>query len=293
MRLVRCADGRREVFGALHIGGTDVIDLTSAWPGISDLLRLIEASDGRPEEFVSANSPIDAPRLPLTAVRLLAPIATPQKFLAIGGNYLSHRGESAAAAQAASAGQIWFNKQVGCIADPFGSVLKPEGTDQLDYEGELGVVIGRRCRNVAAEDVARHITGYLVCNDVSVRDWQAQSPTATLGKSFDTHGPIGPWITTFDEVGIKPDLAIRTWVNGELRQDARTSEMCFSVAEMVSHVSSRCTLEPGDVLATGTPAGIGKAFDPPRYLNAGDLVSVEIELLGRIENRIVDLAASS
>jgi 2-keto-4-pentenoate hydratase/2-oxohepta-3-ene-1,7-dioic acid hydratase in catechol pathway len=223
----------------------------------------------------------------LESVQLLAPIPKPEKYLALGGNYRSHRAESAAAAQAAKSGQIWFNKQVGCITGPFDDVWKPAGSQKVDYEGELGVVIGRRCRDTGIDAALDHVAAYCVCNDVSIRDWQAQAPTATLGKSFDTHGPIGPWLTTSDGFGGHPDLMLRTWVNGGLRQQARTSDMVADIAEMIVELSMKCTLEPGDVLATGTPAGIGKAMNPPTFLQVGDVVKIEIERLGTIENRIV------
>ena len=128
----------------------------------------------------------------------------------------------------------------------------------------------------------------MVCNDVSVRDWQASSPTGTLGKSFDTHGPCGPWITTADEIADHGNLALRTWVDGELRQDGNTSEMLSELGDMIAWLSAVFTLEPGDILCTGTPFGTGQGFEPPRFLTAGQTVRVEIEKLGAIENRVID-----
>jgi 2-keto-4-pentenoate hydratase/2-oxohepta-3-ene-1,7-dioic acid hydratase in catechol pathway len=149
------------------------------------------------------------------------------------------------------------------------------------------VVIGRRCRNISAEQAREVIAGYMVCNDVSVRDIQRQSPTATLGKSFDTHGPIGPWLVTADEIADPQALLVRTFVNGELRQAGRTSEMRFTIYEQIAELARVFTLEPGDILATGTPAGVAAAMQPPKYLKAGDVVRVEIESIGFIENRFV------
>lgn len=131
------------------------------------------------------------------------------------------------------------------------------------------------------------VAGYLVVNDVSVREWQRRSPTFTLGKSFDTHGPIGPWVLTRDEVPAPQDLRLRTWVNGELRQDGSTSEMVVPIAEQIAYLSQSTTLEVGDVITTGTPAGVGAGFDPPRWLVPGDVVRVEIDGVGAIENRVV------
>ena len=160
----------------------------------------------------------------------------------------------------------------------------------MDYEGELGVVIGRRCRHVAAADAMAVVAGYVVVNDLSVRDWQLRSPTHTLGKSFDTHGPFGPWLVTRDEVPDPHALRLRTWVNGELRQDGHTSEMIHRIEDMVAELSTAFTLEPGDVLTTGSPAGVGALMDPPRYLAPGDRVRVEIEGLGHIENPVIEEA---
>ncbi len=158
----------------------------------------------------------------------------------------------------------------------------------VDYEGELGMVVGRRCRHVPAAKAFDVITGFLVVDDVSVRDWQWRTPTMMMGKGFDTHGPTGPWIVTPDELGDPQDLSIRTRVNGELRQDGRTSEMIFTCAEMVEHLSAAFTLEPGMVITTGTPAGVAAAGRPPRWLRAGDTVSVEVEGIGTLTNPVVD-----
>jgi 2-keto-4-pentenoate hydratase/2-oxohepta-3-ene-1,7-dioic acid hydratase in catechol pathway len=183
--------------------------------------------------------------------------------------------------------QIWFNKQVTCISGPYDPIHLPSVARELDYEGELAIVIGRRARHVRKRDAASVIAGFMVCNDVSVRDWQRRSPTAMLGKSFDTHGPTGPWLTTADAVPNSGSLRIRTWVDGELRQEGSTSELIYSFGEMLEELSTVFTLEPGDILATGTPVGSGSSFSPPRYLAAGQSVRVEIEGLGHIENRVI------
>ena len=149
-------------------------------------------------------------------------------------------------------------------------------------------MIGRRCRHVPKERAFEVIAGYLVVNDVSVRDWQLRTPTMTMGKSFDTHCPLGPWITTSDSVDDPHSLGIRTWVNGELRQDSNTKKLIYGCDELVEHLSTAFTLEPGDVIATGTPAGVGFVMKPPRYLTPGDEVRIEIEGLGRIENPVIE-----
>jgi 2-keto-4-pentenoate hydratase/2-oxohepta-3-ene-1,7-dioic acid hydratase in catechol pathway len=228
------------------------------------------------------------PRLPLADVVLEAPVLRPPEFLAIGLNYADHVKE---AGLETPQFPLFFNKQSACVTGPFAPVHLPRVSDKLDYEGELGFVIGRRCRHVPRERAHEVIAGYLVVNDVSVRDWQFKAPTWTLGKSFDTHGPIGPWLTTADEVGDPHQLGIRTWVNGEERQHSNTREFIFTCWDMVATLSTVFTLEPGLVVATGTPAGVG---GPRRmYLKAGDVVRVEIERLGAIENRVVPEPATT
>ena len=157
---------------------------------------------------------------------------------------------------------IFFNKQATCVVGPGDDVHMPRVSNLLDYEGELAIVIGERCRHVPEERAHEVIAGYTIANDVSVRDWQLRTPTMTMGKSFDTHGPLGPWIVTADELGDPHALQIRTWVNDELRQDGNTREMIFDCFEQVAHLSEAFTLEPGDVIATGTPAGIGAVRQP-------------------------------
>ena len=157
---------------------------------------------------------------------------------------------------------MFFNKQVTCVVGPDDDVHMPRVSNLLDYEGELAVVIGTRCRHVPADRAHEVIAGYTIANDVSVRDWQVRTPTMTMGKSFDTHGPLGPWIVTPDELGDPHDLAIRTYVNDELRQDGNTREMIYDCYQQVAHLSEAFTLEPGDVIATGTPAGIGAVRQP-------------------------------
>jgi len=224
-------------------------------------------------------------RLPLADVRLEAPVPRPPKFLAVGLNYADHVAESGAERPVVP---TIFNKQSTCVVGPYDAIERPRVSQLLDYEGELGFVIGRRCRHVPRARAAEVIAGWVVMNDVTVRDWQLRVPTWTMGKSFDTHGPMGPWIVTADELGDPHELGIRTWVNGELRQDSNTKELIFDCFALVEHLSTAFTLEPGDVVATGTPGGIGMAMRPPRFLAPGDMVRVEIERIGHIENRVVD-----
>jgi 2-keto-4-pentenoate hydratase/2-oxohepta-3-ene-1,7-dioic acid hydratase in catechol pathway len=228
--------------------------------------------------------PADGPRLLLEDVRLAPPIPRPPKFLAIGLNYAAHVEESGMKAPEVP---LFFNKQSTCVIGPGDGIEIPRASSMVDYEGELAFVIGRRCRHVSADDAPDVIAGYTIVNDVSVRDWQLRTPTMTMGKSFDTHGPTGPWIVTADELGDPHGLRLRTWVNDELRQDASTDDLIFNCFEQVEHLSTAFTLEVGDLVATGTPAGVGMAMQPPQWLQAGDVVRIEIDGIGVLENPVV------
>jgi 2-keto-4-pentenoate hydratase/2-oxohepta-3-ene-1,7-dioic acid hydratase in catechol pathway len=225
-------------------------------------------------------------RHPLADVRLLAPVQ-PRKFLGIGLNYADHIAESG---MEAPEFPVFFNKQATCVVGPGDDVHMPRVSNLLDYEGELAIVIGKRCRHVPVERAHDVIAGYTIANDLSVRDWQLRTPTMTMGKSFDTHGPLGPWLVSADELGDPHALPIRTYVNDELRQDGNTSEMIYNCFQQVAHLSEAFTLEPGDVIATGTPAGVGAVVQPfpDGLLKVGDTVRVEIEGIGWLSNTVVD-----
>jgi 2-keto-4-pentenoate hydratase/2-oxohepta-3-ene-1,7-dioic acid hydratase in catechol pathway len=271
-------DGKTEL-GIVRDGG--IIGLREVGLGYPDVLALIAAGDEALED-IRRRTASAAPRYRVEDVRLLAPLR-PGKYLAIGMNYAKHVAEMGHAERPKY--QYWFNKQSTCINGPF-DPIDPGVTEMLDYEVELGVVIGRAAKGVKAADALGHVFGYCVANDVSARDWQKHSPTFTMGKSFDTHGPIGPWIVTADEIPDPQTLLLRCLVNGEVRQQSNTSDMSFTVAEQIEYLSTAFTLEPGDLLATGTPEGVGAAMNPPRFLKAGDVVRCEIDGIGAIENRV-------
>jgi 2-keto-4-pentenoate hydratase/2-oxohepta-3-ene-1,7-dioic acid hydratase in catechol pathway len=222
----------------------------------------------------------------LEEIRLLAPVL-PRKYLAIGLNYADHIAESG---MDAPAFPVFFNKQVTCVVGPHEHVHMPRVSNLLDYEGELALVIGTRCRHVPVESAHEVIAGYTIANDVTVRDWQLRTPTMTIGKSFDTHGPLGPWLVTPDELGDPHGLTLKTYVNDELRQNSNTREMIYDCYQQVSHLSEAFTLEPGDVIATGTPAGIGAVRQPfpAGLLKVGDVVRIEIEGIGELRNTVVE-----
>jgi 2-keto-4-pentenoate hydratase/2-oxohepta-3-ene-1,7-dioic acid hydratase in catechol pathway len=224
-----------------------------------------------------------APRLPLDAVRLRAPIARPGKILAIGKNYHAHNKEMGSEAPAS---QLWFNKQTTAVAGPYDPLPYPKGATQLDYEGELVAVIGRTARHVAREDALSYVAGLCVGCDFSERVWQSKSATFILGKGQDGFAPFGPWLTTPDEAGPIEEMTVRTWVNGEIRQQDSCASMIHSLADQIAEVSSCMTLEPGDVIFTGTPAGVAAGMKPQAWLKPGDLVRIEITGLGALEIRI-------
>jgi 2-keto-4-pentenoate hydratase/2-oxohepta-3-ene-1,7-dioic acid hydratase in catechol pathway len=265
-----------------------VLDLSRALPSLPRTMRELLALGPSALDAVRHAAAAHDSLLPLDGVALEAPVPDPRKFLAIGMNYRDHIEESARKGIRAPETQIWFNKQVSCVHGPYAAVHRPRLSAMLDYEVELCVVIGQRCRLVSEADALSVVAGYTIANDFSVRDVQWASPTWTLGKSFDTHGPIGPWLVTADEVPDPQSLRLRLTVNGELRQDNSTALMLYGVRQQIAHLSRIMTLEPGDLLATGTPMGVGAGREPPVYLKAGDVVRAEITGLGHLENRVID-----
>ena len=223
-------------------------------------------------------------RIPLFDVKLEAPVPRPGKYLAISLNYADHIAETG---KERPEYPSFFTKQSTCVIGNGDAIQRPKVSDKLDYEGELAFVIGRRCRHVPVAKARDVIAGYTVANDVSVRDWQARSPTMMIGKSFDTAGPIGPWIVTSDEISDPHHLTLKTWVDDELRQQANTRQMLFNCYEMVAYLTEAMTLEPGDIISTGTPAGVGVRMQPRGYLKPGQVVRVEIESIGQLVNPVI------
>ena len=260
-----------------------MVDLAAAAPDLPrDMIGLLKAGDAAMARAREAAK--GAKAIPLADVTLRAPVPNPGKVLAIGLNYRDHVEESG---MALPEHQVWFNKQHNCINDPYAPINMPSVSHMLDYEAEMCFVIGKRCKHVPAERAHEVIAGYFVGNDVSVRDWQLRTNTWQIGKSFDTHGPIGPWLVTPDEVGDPHALAIKCWVNGELRQNSNTKHLIFNCFDEVAHLTQAFTLDVGDIIFTGTSSGVGMAMKPPSPLKVGDVVKVEVEKLGYIENRVV------
>lgn len=267
--------------------GDAVIDLSVAAPSLpTDVISFLQAGEAATQAFRAI--PDEAgPRIPLADVYLHPPIEQPEKFLGIGMNYGEHAKEAEAHGYDKQIHQLWFNKQVSCIVGPYDDIVLPRVSEQLDYEVELAVVIGKPARNIAAADARSVIGGYMITNDVSVRDWQKRSQTITLGKSFDTHGPTGPWLTLDHEIADPHALPLRLFVNGENRQSDTTAHLIHNIFEQIEYLSMVMTLKPGDILATGTPSGVGGAHVPPKWLKVGDIVRAEVDGLGYIENRVV------
>jgi 2-keto-4-pentenoate hydratase/2-oxohepta-3-ene-1,7-dioic acid hydratase in catechol pathway len=224
-------------------------------------------------------------RLALNSVKLLAPVPRPGKYLAISLNYADHIAETG---KDKPEYPSFFTKQSTCIIGHGDAIHRPKVSDKLDYEGELAFVIGKRCRHVPIDKAHQVIAGFTIANDISVRDWQMRSPTLMLGKSFDTAGPLGPWLVTADEVEDPHNLSLKTWVDDDLRQNANTGQMIFNCYEMVAYLSQAMTLEPGDIISTGTPSGVGVKMQPRGYLKPGQTVKIEIEGIGTLINSVIE-----
>ncbi len=273
--------------GETRVGAVDddgVVDSKSA-DGMP--LSMLEFLQGGSVAMQAMQSLIESSvsRIPLDQVLLQAPVPKPSKYLAISLNYGKHIAETG---RDKPEYPSFFNKQVSCVVGPGALIHRPKVSEKLDYEGELALVIGRRCRHIRKENAAQVIAGFMVANDVSVRDWQFRSPTFTLGKSFDTHGPTGPWIVTVDEINDPHNLHVQTWVNDDRRQSFNTSEMIFNCYEQIEYLSTVMTLEPGDIISTGTGSGVGVKMKPRGYMKAGDIVRIEIENIGVLSNPVIE-----
>ena len=250
------------------VAGT-MIDLIRDWDALKPTLEAKAAAGGG---------------VPLSTVKLEAPVPRPGKIWAIGLNYADHIAESK---MPTPERQVWFTKAQTSVNGPYDGIEIANGTMTADYEVELVAIVGKGGKHISATDAKAAIFGYCVGNDVTERMWQHAGPQWSLGKSFDTHAPMGPWIVTADEVGDPHALGLRCFVNGERRQDSNTQHLVFDIWQQVEHLSVGMTLEAGDCLFTGTPGGIGAAMDPRQFLQPGDIVRCEIDGLGHIEGTMV------
>ena len=245
------------------------------------MLEFIEQMDDlspKVSKFINSNPEV----IPLSKIEFLPVIERPGKVLAVGLNYKDHAKETGMDLPEVP---MIFTKQSTSVLGHQGEIHKPKVSDAVDYEGEMAFVIGKKCRHVSKEDALDVIAGVTICNDVSVRDWQIASPTFTMGKSFDTHCPIGPYIVTMDEISDIHNLKIKTYVNDELRQDSCTDQLIFDCFDLIEHITKAFTLEPGDIIATGTSSGVGVVLG--KYLVPNDVVRIELENVGTLENKVV------
>jgi len=280
MRLAAFSTGSGTRLGAIH--GDKIIDLT-ALGAPADILELIQAGPPAWARVETLSRSGAAASLPLDSVKLLPPLPNPPKIVAIGLNYMDHCREQNVPVPDRP---LVFAKFPSSIIGPGDDIVwDPALTQQVDYEAELGVIIGRRARRVSAERALDHVFGYTIVNDVSARDLQFPDKQWVRGKSLDTFCPLGPFIVTADEIPDPQALAIKCQVNGRYLQNSSTSEMIFGVRELIANLSRSFTFEPGDLIATGTPAGVGVFRRPPIFLQDGDTVVIEIEGIGRLENR--------
>jgi 2-keto-4-pentenoate hydratase/2-oxohepta-3-ene-1,7-dioic acid hydratase in catechol pathway len=289
MRIATYMWGGHRHVGLVSSDGKEVKPLAlgreQANGGVLTIIETLAAGGAMPEATGTT--------LPISAVQLDAPIPLPRRNLfCVGRNYHAHAKELSASVFKDNDANpdVWpivFTKVPECVVGPHDDVMIPVGvSSDIDYEAEITIVIGKGGRNISRAKALEHVFGYTIVNDVTARDVQIRHQQWDLGKSFDTFCPMGPWIVTADELdGTK--TRVRCWVNGELRQDGPTDNMIFDIPTLIETCSRGITLYPGDLIATGTPAGVGMGMKPPRYLKAGDVVRIEVDGLGVIENRFV------
>ncbi len=285
MRLISYKKGEKKGIGSIKN------DLVVPFSQIKDLpTNMLSFLEEGENTFNIAKNLCDKPKetIKLSDIQIEKPIARPPKIIAIGLNYADHLEEIRAAGRDMETPEVpmIFNKQSLSANGPYDDIERPVVSDKLDYEGELTIVIGQKCRHVPKDDANKVIAGYTIANDVSVRDWQMRVPTFTIGKSFDTHCPFGPAIVTKDEIPDPHNLNLKTKVNGEVRQQSNTKHLIFNCFELIEHLSTAFTLEPGDLILTGTPSGVGVVEN--KFLKADDIVKISIGNLGYIENKVIN-----
>ena len=280
MKLVNFLYKGEKNIGALLDDGVCSFKSISDKYSISMLEFIEQIHELSPEvsNFIDSNPEV----IPLSEIEFLPVIERPGKVLAVGLNYKDHAKETGMDLPEVP---MIFTKQSTSVLGHQGEIHKPKVSDAVDYEGEMAFVIGKKCRHVSKEEALDVIAGVTICNDVSVRDWQIASPTFTMGKSFDTHCPIGPYIVTMDEISDIHNLKIKTYVNDELRQDSCTDQLIFDCFDLIEHITKAFTLEPGDIIATGTSSGVGVVLG--KYLIPNDVVRIELENVGTLENKVV------
>jgi len=276
MRLCTYADDNGAPRVGVVTGDQRVVDI-----GPGDVAAFLARASRSREQTCGLD---DGGGRPLSGVKLLAPCLRPTHFFAVGLNYADHARDMG---RAIPDEPVCFLKPSGCVVGPDDAIVCPAGFSSLDYEGELAIVIGKICRDVPEPDAMSVVGGFTIVNDVTVREWLAPD-RLSIAKGFDTFGPMGPWLVTPDTLGSVEALSIRTWVDEEMRQHSSTAHLIFSVPKLIAWLTRGRTLYPGDVISTGSPAGSGASFDPPRFLMPGQMVRIEIEGIGALSNVIAE-----
>ena len=291
MRFATLEVNGRQIVAAVSADGTQYCAASRLFPGFDgDMIALIDAQPS----MQGVSMPADG-LLPLAGVRICAPIPEPRRnVFCVGKNYHEHAKEFGRSGYDMSAGKgedappapVVFTKPASCVVGDQDDVMAfPEVTQQMDYEAELGVIMGTTARGIRNADALDHVWGYTIINDVTARDLQQKHRQWFIGKALDTYCPMGPFIVTADEVDVG-NLQVQCWINDELRQDANTNDLIFDVPTIIETLSGGMTLRAGDVIATGTPAGVGLGFKPPRFLKPGDVMKITIGNLGTLTNRV-------
>ncbi|KAB7665393.1 fumarylacetoacetate hydrolase family protein [Bacillus sp. B1-b2] len=300
MRLITAEYKNKKFVGIVKGDGTGVLPLNdveekkSGQRSFSDsLIKCIEQQDFLEQaqsllNWVKGQNRENDFYLPLDQVKVMAPIPRPKKnIFCVGKNYVEHAIEMGSKEDIPEHVMVFTKAPTTVIGDKEGVLLHQEVTNQLDYEGELAVIIGKQGKGINREEALDYVFGYTILNDITARDLQARHKQFFIGKSLDTSAPMGPWIVTKEDIPNPNNLEVTTKVNGETRQQSNTNHFIFPVEEVIHVLSQGMTLEPGDIIATGTPAGVGKGFKPPKFLKAGDLIEIEVEGIGKLSNEVI------
>ncbi|MEA2928852.1 MAG: hypothetical protein QOG38_1280 [Hyphomicrobiales bacterium] len=280
MRIATFAAHGRTSYGA--VVGDGIVDLAMhlSHPSLLDLLRAGALGEAK----VAAG---EKPDVALRDVTLLRPVLFPEKILCIGVNYANRNEEYRDGSERPKYPSMFF-RTPGSFTGSGQPLIKPKVTEQFDYEGEIALVIGKEGRRIAKERAHEHIAGYTLCNEGTAREWTRHAKfNVTQGKNFDASGSLGPWMVTADAIDLSKPLHLTTKVNGELRQDDTTASLIFTFADLLAYITIFTTLKPGDIIVTGTPTGAGARFDPPRWLNAGDVIEITVPEIGVLRNEVV------
>ena len=283
MKLTSFTHRGRPGYGAVIDGG--IVDVRPRLPRLHSLLDALRTNALKEVMDIAANV---RPDFPLTEVQLLPPVVGPEKILCIGVNYGNRNEEYKDGSEKPKYPSMFF-RTPGSFVGHGQPLIRPPESPQLDYEGEIVIVIGKECHRITADQAADHIIGYTLCNEGTIRDWVRHAKfNVTQGKNFDRSGSIGPWMVTADEIAYGKPLHLTTTVNGEVRQDDTTANLIFDYGALLAYITTFTTLKPGDMIVTGTPTGAGARFDPPKWLKPGDVIEVTVPEIGTLRNGVED-----